>query len=101
MIISKKFNKLYPTLLRKVITKGKKVKEAETIEVLSFIFRTSNPLPSFILYKNLNFNYPSLIMKRLQILNGTADIKALSFYNAEIKDKIDPLTGLYDGAYDP
>lgn len=101
MIISKKFNELYPILLREVVTKGKKIKEAKTIEVLSFLFQILNPLPSIVLYRNLNFNYPSLIMKRLQILNGSADINALSFYNSSIKDKIDSLTGLYDGAYGP
>lgn len=101
MIKSKSFNSLYPKLLNKIITQGEIIKRAKTIEVSSFIFQISNPVPSFILYKNLNFNYPSLIMKRLQILNGTADIEALCFYDPSIKRKIDPLTGLYDGAYGP
>lgn len=101
MIKSKSFNRLYPKLLTKIITKGEIVKRAKTIEISSSIFQVLNPLPSFILYKNLNFNYPSLIMKRLQILNGTADLDALCFYDSSIKSKIDPFTGLYDGAYGP
>lgn len=40
-------------------------------------------------------------MKRLQILNGTADLEALCFYDSSIKSKIDPFTSLYDGAYGP
>jgi len=101
MIKSKSFNRLYPKLLTKIITQGEIVKRAKTIEISSSIFQVSNPLPSFILYKNLNFNYPSLIMKRLQILNGTADLEALCFYDSSIKSKIDPFTSLYDGAYGP
>lgn len=101
MIISKEFNKLYPNLLRKVITQGKKVKEAKTIEISPLVFKVLNPIQSFIFYKDLNFNYHSLIMKRLQILNGTADMSALCFYDPTIKKRVDPLTGLYDGAYGP
>lgn len=97
----KSFNELYPELLNRIIKEGKIIKEAKTIEVKALCFQISNPLPSFILYKNLDFNYPSLIMKRLQILNGTADIKALCFYDLSIKNKLDPLTRLYDGAYGP
>ena len=51
------------------------------------------------LHKNLNFNYQSLIIKHLQILNGTADIEALCFYDSSIKNKIDSFAGLYDGAF--
>jgi len=97
----KSFNELYPKLLNKIIKQGEIIREAKTIEIQSFCFQISNPSPSFILYKNLDFNYPSLIMKRLQILNGTADIKALCFYDSSIENKLDPLTGLYDGAYGP
>jgi len=99
MIISKTFNTLYPKLLGEIIKWGEKVKEVKTIEISSLVFKILNPIPSFVLYKNLNFNYPSLIIKRLQILNGTADIRVLCFYDSSIKNKIDPLTGLYDGAY--
>ncbi len=95
------FNSLYPKLLDKIITPGEKLKEAKTIEISPFIFQIANPRQKFLLYQNLNFNYPSLIMKRLQILNGTADIKVLCFYDSSIKNKIDSLTGLYDGAYGP
>ena len=101
MINFKTFNKLYPKLLYKIITQGERIKEAKTIEISPLIFQISNPLPNFVFYKNLNFNYPSLIMKRLQILNGIADIVTLCFYDSSIKNKIDPLTGLYDGAYGP
>jgi len=101
MIISKTFNTLYPKLLGEIIKWGEKVKEVKTIEISSLVFKILNPIPSFVLYKNLNFNYPSLIIKRLQILNGTADIRVLCFYDSSIKNKIDPLTGLYDGAYGP
>jgi len=101
MIKAKSFNIIYPKLLNKIITQGEIIKEAKTIEISPFVFQVSNPLPNFIRFEFLNFNYPSLIMKRLQILNGTADIKALCFYDSSLKNKIDPLTGLYDGAYGP
>jgi len=87
MIISKTFNKLYPRLLGEIIKEGEKVKKAKTIEISPFIFKILDPTPSFVLYKNLNLNYPSLIMKRLQILNGTADMDALCFYDPLIKKK--------------
>jgi len=93
------FNKIYPKLLEEIIYWGTKIKEAKTIEIQSFCFQVLNPSPIFIFYKDLNFSYPSLIMKRLQILNGTANMDALCFYDPLIKNKIDPLTGLYDGAY--
>jgi len=101
MIIFKTFNTIYPELLGEIIKRGEKVEGTRTIEISPFIFQILNPIPSFIFYKNLNFNYPSLIMKRLQILNGTADIEALCFYDSSIRRKIDPITGLYDGAYGP
>jgi thymidylate synthase len=101
MIKAKSFNNIYPKLLNKIVTQGEIIKGTKTIEVSPFVFQVSNPLPNFILFKFLNFNYPSLIMKRLQILNGTADIEALCFYDPSLKNKIDPLTGLYDGAYGP
>ena len=98
---SESFNKLYPKLLNKIVTQGELIKEAKTMDISSFIFQVSNPLLGLILYKNINFNYSSLMMKRLQILNGTADMKALCFYDTSIKNRIDPFTGLYDGAYGP
>jgi len=101
MIIFKTFNTIYPELLGEIIKRGEKVEGTRTIEISPFIFQILNPIPSFIFYKNLNFNYPSLIMKRLQILNGTADIEALCFYDSSIRRKIDPISGLYDGAYGP
>lgn len=101
MIKSKSFNTFYPILLNKIMNQGKIIKEAKTIEISPFIFQIVNSKQNFLLYRNLNFNYQSLIMKRLQILNGTADIKALCFYDTSIKNKIDPFTGLYDGAYGP
>lgn len=97
----KSFNELYPKLLKRIIKEGERIKKAKTVEIQSFCFQISNPLPSFILYKNLGLNYPSLIMKRLQILNGTADMGTLCFYDSSIKNKIDSLTGLYNGAYGP
>lgn len=97
----KSFNGLYLKLLNRIIKEGEIIKTAKTIEIHSFCFQISNPLLSFILYKNSDFNYSSLIMKRLQILNGTADIKALCFYDSSIENKLDPLTSLYDGAYGP
>ncbi len=97
----KTFNELYPKLLNRIIKQGEIIREAKTIEISPFVFQVLNPLSISIFYKSLNFNYSSLIMKRLQILNGTADIKALCFYDPSIKTKIDPLTGLYDGAYGP
>lgn len=97
----KNFNELHPKLLNKIIKRGEIIREAKTIEIQSLCFQISNPSPSFILYKNLDFNYSSLITKRLQILNGTADIKALCFHDPLIENKLDPLTGLYDGAYGP
>jgi len=97
----KSLNELYPKLLDRIIKQGEIIREAKTIETQSLCFQISNLLPSFTLYKNLNFNYSSLVMKRLQILNGTADIGVLCFYDSSIKNKIDPLTGLYDGAYGP
>ena len=101
MIKAKSFNIVYPKLLNKIIIQGEIIKEAKTIEIFPFSFQVSNPLPNLLRFKFLNFNYPSLIMKRLQILNGIANIKALCFYDPSLKNKIDPLTGLYDGAYGP
>lgn len=97
----KSFNKIYPKLLDEILHQGTIIEEAKTIEIQSFCFQVLNPSPSFIFYKDLNFKYPSLIMKRLQILNGTVNMEALCFYDSSIKNKIDPLTGLYDGAYGP
>jgi len=101
MIKSKSFNTFYPILSNKIMNRGKTIREAKTIEISPFIFQIMNSKQKFLLYRNLNFNYQSLIMKRLQILNGTADIKALCFYDTSIKNRIDPFTGLYDGAYGP
>jgi len=99
MLKGKTFNILYPKLLKKFINAGEFIRSNKTLEISPFIFQILDPSRCLILYKNLNFNYPSLIMKRLQILNGTADIGALCFYDSSIKNKIDPLTGLYDRAF--
>lgn len=103
LLVADTVEELYPRLLWFIVSNGVQVAPAgrATIEVSPLMFQLLDPRKRIVTHKGRRLNHPLAVMKQLQLLSGTSDMDALRFYDKGIDRLIDPVSGVYDGAYGP
>lgn len=95
------FVDLFPRIVKSLLERGELTnpRRLPTLELRPLIIQIQNPHHRFI--DSGLINYPLMIIKQMQWLAGIVDMKALQRFDPKIVDRVDPKTGLYDGAYGP
>lgn len=95
------FVDLFPKIVKSTLEEGNRTSPRRflTLEVSPLLIQVQKPHQRF--FGSTLINYPLTIMKQMQWVAGLVNLESLKRFDPDIVYLVDPLTGLYDGAYGP